>query len=259
MSTPSFGIYYIATGRSYVAEAAKNATISKSFNPNILISISTDDYLYASTFKIFDSIRLIPDPTYSYRDKILGLLSLPYDHTLFLDTDACLIHPLSEHYNLLSSFDIACCHAPVRHPPGHYDKIVPQYFPELNSGVIFLKRIKPIQFLMTCWLDLYDSWFLHYQQTWDQASFRSVLWYSICSHNLTHYILPSEFNLRTTKPWIAGRGMPVYVVHGRFNDSEMSYLINYLNGDVDCFRTSDLWYQLYPDTSVRPRFDRTYS
>ena len=80
----------------------------------------------------------------------------------------------------------------------------------------------------------------------------------IQSSSITHMILPQEFNIRTTKPWIVGRGSYAYIIHGRYPDAEHQEFIKYINGDIDTFRTSDLWLQKSPYSCIRPRFDRTY-
>ena len=44
--------------------------------------------------------------------------------------------------------------------------------------------------------------------------------------------LPQEFNIRTTKPWIVGRGSFAYIIHGRYPDTEHHDFIDYINGDI---------------------------
>ena len=75
--------------------------------------------------------------------------------------------------------------------------------------------------------------------------------------NLKFLHFPSELNLRTTKPWIAGRGQRVYVIHGRFPSDELHDFESYLNSDIDRFRTSTEWKFLYPNSEIYPKFDRS--
>ena len=109
------------------------------------------------------------------------------------------------------------------------------------------------------WLDQYDQVNLQTGQLWDQATYRSAIWVAILSQSLSFYILPDEVNIRTTKPWIVGRGLPAYVIHGRFDSTEYSNFLDYLNSDLDKFRTSELWLESFPESTIRPRFDRTYN
>lgn len=252
------GVFYVATGERCCSEAILNARRCRRANPNLPITIKTDLPDYPDLVNVFDSVTVFPFPDYSYRDKVSGLSQIPYDETLFLDSDACLIAPADDLFDLLKGSDLAVAHAPVRHPPGWSDDVIPRSFPELNTGVMLMRRSRSVEALMSAWLALYDELLNACSQSWDQASFRSVLWTSLRRCNLRFLHLPPEANLRTTKPWFAGRGLPVYVVHGRFNAAEFEPFVEFLNSDVDCFRTWDQWFGMYPETSIRPRFDRTF-
>lgn len=255
---PSFGCLYVATGKKYLEEAILSATLSKRWAEGFPICISTDCVDEAESCGIFDLVINHPNPIFSYRDKIAPLIRLPYHHTLFLDTDAFLASPLTDIFNFASNLDIAAACAPVCHPPGWSDPFVPNIFGELNTGVIFLKQSRKQRSVIKSWLQLYDSLYLSHKQTWDQASFRSVIWDSIAKLNLRFMTLPDECNLRTTKPWIAGRGQSVYVIHGRFPLEELDRFEEYLNTDIDRFRTSSEWFHLHPESQIYPKFDRSF-
>ena len=251
------GLLYIATGDDYVNEAINNMQRSRPFIGSRKSCIVTDrpsPLLYT----VFDIVKKHPFPTFSYEDKILPLLDLPFKRTLFLDTDACLISPIDDLFKYSCSFSVAAVTAPVRHPPGWTDPNPPLTFPEYNTGVLFLQRSYHVHRLILNWLKLYRMLYIEHGQLWDQASFRSCLWKKLQNPFFNLCTLPAEVNLRTTKPWIAGRGMPVYVVHGRYPESEHSELTHYLNCDIDRFRTWVEWINMHPYSSIQPRFDRTY-
>ena len=252
------GILYIATGERCCSEAILNAQRCRRSNPSLPITIKTDLSDRPDLVSIFDSVISIQFPSHSYRDKVTGFSELPYEQTLFLDSDACLIAPIDDIFDLLKVSDLAAAHAPVRHPPGWSDDSVPRTFPELNTGVMLMRRSRVIDDLMSAWIALYDDLLQANSQFWDQASFRSVLWNSLRRGNLRFLHLPTEANLRTTKPWFAGRGLPVSVVHGRFSSAEFKPFVEFLNADVDRFRTWEQWLHLHPKSSIRPRFDRTF-
>ena len=252
------GVFYIATGERCCVEALLNAQRCRLVDPNLAITIQTDLPDHPGLTDVFDSVVVSHSPTYSYRDKVSGLAHLPYNETLFLDSDACLIAPPADLFDLLQVSDLAASHAPVRRPPGWSDPDVPSVFPELNTGVLVIRRSTGIEDLMAAWLVLYDELMHLYSQAWDQASFRSVLWTSLKFELLRFSHLPPEANLRTTKPWYAGRGLPVHVIHGRFAESEFKPFVEFLNADVDRFRTWEQWVGLHPKTQIRPRFDRTF-
>lgn len=252
------GVFYVATGQRCCLEALLNAKRCRLADPGLAITIQTDLPDQPGLSDVFDSVIVKPSPDHSYRDKVSSLARLPYDETLFLDSDACLIEPAADLFELLKVSDLAASHAPVRHPPGWSDSSVPAIFPELNTGVLMMRRSRAVEDLMADWLMLYDDLHESFGQAWDQASFRSVLWSSINRRLLRFLHLPPEANLRTTKPWFAGRGLSVHVIHGRFPAAEFDPFIEYLNGDVDCFRTWEKWVGLHPETRIRPRFDRTF-
>ena len=257
MMQSNCGIFYVATGRQYIEEACRNALLCKSFDQSISISLCTDQHLNISF--PFDHIIHHPEAHHSYRDKIVALSLSPYRQTLFLDSDAFCSYHLDDLFAALSTFDLAAAPAPVRHPPGFSDSSVPLLFTEFNTGVIYFLNNHLTAQLFSSWLSLYDEWHELYDQQWDQASFRSVLWRSINYSSLRFLTLPNEYNLRTTKPWIAGRGLPVYFIHGRFHEDELDSFVHFLNDDIDKFRTYSHWLEQFPHSSIRPRFDRTFN
>ena len=251
-------LLYIATGDKHRDEALTSCLNSRPFLSNIPATIYTD-YITPDLENTFDHCFLHPDPKFCYRDKIPPLIDLPFDECIFLDSDASLCNPIADIFEVCSGFDVAAVKAPVRIPPGWCDPNVPKLFPELNTGVLFLRSSEIQSHLVSSWLNLYDFLFQNHSQSWDQASFRSVLWASITRSSLKFYDLPPEVNIRTTKPWFAGRGLPAYVIHGRFNPAEYPNLLSFLNNDIDRFRTWVDWLALYPESSIRPRFDNTFS
>lgn len=250
------GLLYIASGPSYLEEAIKNAALSKYYCPSLRISICTDDCVSAYSSGLFHKVIKHDAPAYSYRDKIVPLIDLPYSSTLFIDSDAFVCHDIDSIFMLSSHVDVACAFAPVRHPPGWTDIHVPITFPELNSGVILLKKSLLQKKFIKHWLSLYDKVFVQHGQSWDQATFRSVIWDFMKKKRFRFLHLPDEANLRTPKPWIAGRGMPVQIVHGRIPKDEIHAFVSYLNTDIDKFRSSSNWLELNPASSIYPRFDR---
>ena len=254
----TFGIFYVATGSKYLQEVVANINLTKSFFVDIPIAVSTDLVDTAINTSLFSKVIPHLNPTYSYRDKIIGLQDLPFSHTLFLDTDVKPSASVSDISASFFPFSLAGCHAPVRIPPGWNDVSVPPLFPEINTGVLFLKNSLLINTLLERWLCLYDTLLSSHNQLWDQASFRSVVWDYISTNSLSPFILPSEFNLRTTKTWIVGRGIKNYFVHGRFPDDEWLAFSSYLNDDIDRVRTCFEWSAQHSNSYIRPRYDNTF-
>lgn len=248
-------IVYVATGKSFVKEAINSGLQLKSCNQYVSLFLFTDQISSTEYFtqlqSIFDHVFILDSPSFSYRDKILGIQQAltKLESFLFLDTDTYVLRDIQFlHHD--PYFDFAACHAPVRIPQGCEQHDVPPYFPEFNSGVMFFRNGLLVNQLVSYWLERYDSAYRLYSHHWDQYSLRASLWQFSFFHQLKIHILPPEFNLRLTKPWIAGKGLPVYIVHGRISAVELPTLTDYLNDDIHRFRTWVEWKSLYPSTSL---------
>ena len=115
-STPK-GILYIATGESHCQEAVANALASRlhaSMCPIVLITKLCRRRREVSG--AFDRVLSHPDPRQGYRDKISGMLQLPFAQTLFLDSDARLTAPVEALFAAQGCADLAAVQAPVRLP-----------------------------------------------------------------------------------------------------------------------------------------------
>jgi hypothetical protein len=242
------GVLFVATGPAHLAEAIASARASWEHLAGRPIALAGDDPAAAIASGAFDRVLPHPQPRRSYRDKIPPMLALPFDRTLFLDTDARLTASADPLFATLGRAHLAAAHAPVRIPAGWRDPVVPALFPELNSGVLLLRRGWRTRRLIHRWLALYDR----LGQAWDQASLRSAVWHAQL-RGLRLALLPPEANLRTTKPWVAGKGLPVTVVHGRVPEAEWPALLAYLNGDVERFRSNAEWLQRHPGSALRPK------
>lgn len=225
------GVLLVATGKRHQAEALAAVPRIRPQLGGRPLWLATDQPA-AVPPGLFDVVLSHPDPRATYRDKIPPLLDLPFRRTLFLDTDVALLQPLDDLFELLKSVHVVGCHAPVRWCQWR-DPMVPEGFCELNSGVLGLRRCRQVRWAMRRWLRTYDRAGVPF----DQASLRSSLWQG-CRRGLRLWVLPPEYNLRTTKPWIAGKGMAVKVVHGRIPEEMRLPLADYLNADVGYFRGS---------------------
>ena len=145
----TFGVFFVATGGKHLEELLANISLSAHFYDGINISLATDCVDIAESSGFFENIYPLDSPSFSYRDKILGLQYLPYDYTLFLDSDCKPSFYLKDIFNKLSAFDIAGCHAPVRIPPGWSDYSIPSFFPEINTGVLFLRNCSLVVTLLS--------------------------------------------------------------------------------------------------------------
>lgn len=241
------GVLLVATGERHLAEALAAVPRIRPQLGGRPLWLATDRPAAVPPGH-FELVLSHPDPRATYRDKIPPLLDLPFRRTLFLDTDVALLQPLDDLFELLKTVHVVGCHAPVRWCQWR-DPVVPEGFCELNSGVLGLRRSGRVRRLVASWLRTYDRAGVPF----DQASLRSALWQG-CRRGLRLWVLPPEYNLRTTKPWIAGKAMAVKVVHGRIPDALRPPLAHYLNADVQCFRGSSA-FATHQNEQVRPLVD----
>lgn len=252
------GVLFVATGDRYIEEAAESANASRPLLGGRPIAISTDDPVLADRTSAFDRVLVHPEPRRDFRDKIQPLCDPPFDRTLYLDSDARVVarssQTVDDLYRLLEHHDLAAAHAPVRRPPSWWDHEVPAHWPEFNTGVILVTR-RGAEIAIRDWRRRFDDAFERHGETWDQATFRSAVWHA-AGAGLPIAVLPPEANLRTTKPWIAGKGLSVSILHGRVPAEERDELIRFLNEDIDRFRTNAEWLERNPRSAIRPKVRR---
>ena len=245
------GIIYVASGLKYFDEAVNSIIRSLRYIDKFPIYIYTDDIYNHRPLPPNVRLRYLGNPLFSYGDKIPPLIRPPFDLNLYLDTDTAVVSPIHLLFDLLIPFDVCAALAPVRHPSGWSSSKPPKLFPELNTGVLLFRRSSLIQRFFSDWQSLFNKLYLEFDQTWDQASFREILWQYISRHHLRFYSLPPECNLRLTKPWIVGKGLQATILHGRINDTDFEKLSSYLNNDISFFRSWEDWKKLYPETKLK--------
>ena len=194
------GILYVATGEGFVEEARVSARTVRSQMGHLPVAIATDQETAAAEF---NEVILLNEPTYSFKDKILGLERTPFDKTVFLDTDTFVREPIGELFELLEEFDIAATHNQNGDMYTNKSLGVPESFPEYSSGVIGYNIGDAIGFLES-WLDLYSD-----DHLGDQPSFRRVLYEG--DHRIA--TLPREYNYAPRYPAHIRKGIKVF--HGR--------------------------------------------
>ena len=102
----------------------------------------------------------------------------------------------------------------------------------MNSGVLGIKRCSKQRSLIRYWLKLYDIIGIEFDQATLKQPFNAV-----SKRGLRTWVLPQS-NLRTPKPWLAGAGMEVKILHGRVPEEMREQLRTYLNENIEQFRCS---------------------
>src|SRR5262245_5622321 len=214
------GVLYVARGDRYLEAAIQSARSVRRVAPTIPIAIATD----APPPDDFDEAVALTEPD-GYRAKILATIASPCDRTLLLDVDTYAVGDISGAFRILDAFDVAAAHAPNRVAFALED--VPDSFPELNTGVIAVRRNEHVDRFLRSWLDEYDRLLPEKPPSKDQPSFRRTLYRA---SDVRPAVLPPEFNLRF---WKAGYyNQSVRILHGWGDTETYEQVAALLNGPV---------------------------
>lgn len=222
------GILYIIYGNRSLEEARVSIQSAQKQMPGILISIIADEKL-RNFFNIeVDQINFVNMPeTWNWNIKVKHIAKLPYQKTIFIDTDTVICDDITDLFDLLDRVDIAMAHEPVRTWGFELDGI-PDSFPMLNTGVIAFKKSEKTANLFSKWTEAH-KWLdsekvknpkISYT---DQNSFRYALYNS---KEIDFSILPPEYNCRVGAGCVAGK---VKILHAHFNLKKIEKLINASN------------------------------
>jgi hypothetical protein len=221
-------VVYVATGEQYIREAAASLKSLWRHNAGVPVTMYVDSVSRASRVQLDvpsppreDLLEILrhPDPRYSWSDKPIALSQVPYERVLYLDTDTRICGSVMEIFDLLTVFDLAAAHAPIRldpRQPPAFAKQIPAAFPELNTGVVAFRLTTAVADFLEEWrhihLDLVQS--TDQANVGDQAAFRVALFNS----RLRFSVLTPEYNCRFPFPtYVYG---PVRILHGRSHDLE---------------------------------------
>jgi hypothetical protein len=235
---PQRGIVYSATGAEFVAEAIASARSSLRFNR--VAHLIFCDAIPSERIDGVDFVRYETsgDPLL---DRDRSICRLPFEQTIFLDTDTYVAANVDDLFDLLNRFDVAAAHA-----PGYtkcLDKGQSEAFNDFNLGVVALRRTPGVAELLANWIDIYERWkksppFRIYTAASDQASFRRALWES----SISFFVLSPEYNYRSIFP---GRLVgAAKIIHGRSRNYEkLTAHINAQTGPriFDAFRPDREW------------------
>ena len=98
------GVIYISTGEKNYTEALISVRSLKKFNPELSVTIYTDE---READPVFDNFVIIEQPQYSAQDKALHICRTPYEETLYIDSDTYVTGGLSEYFEVLDYCDFA--------------------------------------------------------------------------------------------------------------------------------------------------------
>lgn len=152
--------------------------------PQAQIDLFTDQRVEDPTFD-----RIHPVTAGFFRPKMEAIANSRFERTVYLDTDAIALADLSELFAVLDRFDIAGAH--MQYPNTTLatgDQALPDSFPQINAGVLAIKRSPVMQNLLLDWGRIVRDT----DASYDQPSLRRLLWES----DLRLAVLPMEYNFK---------------------------------------------------------------
>ncbi len=184
MPEPRDGFVFASTGESYTGLARRSARNLRQVMPQAQIDLFTDQPI---TDPVFD--RIHPVTPGFFRPKMEALARSRFERTVYLDTDVIALDDVSDLFALLDRFDIAGAHMAYRNSGlAVTDQTVPDSFPQINGGVLAVKRSPATQKLLQDWrAQVRDS-----GAGFDQPVLRRLLWDS----GLRLAVLPMEYNFK---------------------------------------------------------------
>ena len=145
------GFVTIATGKEQYYEIAKNLLHSYRFTtkeplPFAILCDAENEYT-----KEFDDVRIYPNPTRSYLDKLEMFDYLPYDINIFIDADCLVFNDINRLFDIFENADDFCCYGrvlPLDDKTGwfEYDNLNDDlknqidYVVGLHGGIYYMRR-----------------------------------------------------------------------------------------------------------------------
>lgn len=209
----SKGVLYVASGDKYIREAERSIESLRNHMPEIPVTLYADRELSREQV---DCVRELQNPDYHFGDSILTPQMIPYDRTLYLDTDTYITEPINELFDLLDRFEIAAAHNPARKKlettQSYAAQGVPESFPQYNTGVLALKKNERISEFLLDWNRIYNE--NNDEGELNQPSFREALY----KNDIHIATLTPEYNCRIPRAgYLHGSAK---ILHGHHPDVE---------------------------------------
>lgn len=206
------GVLYIGIGEKFQKEAIHSAMSIKEHMPEVNITIRTDSNPENS---VFDNVEIVQQRS-GIDNKVFNISELPYEKTLFLDTDVYITDSISELFDLLDECDLAVYRKQDYYLRSSYPDSIPDCYPEFNTGVIGFRRSTTRNFLSN-WMKNYEE--NKEEHVHDQVSFRTTLYKS----DMKIAPIGTEYNLKLDPHVETNPGhvtQKVKVIHYRPSDVE---------------------------------------
>lgn len=224
------GILYIVYGEKSLTECKRSLDSIRRHMPTIPITLIADQRLtQICDFQAEQVLFKKMPEQWNWKIKVDHVRNLPYEKTIYLDTDTLVCGDISDLFSILDRVDIAVCHEPVR-TWGRELNGLPDSFPMLNTGVIAFRKSKCLEHFFARWANAHDMLDAEKRKRpkisyTDQNSFRYALYNS---KDVQLSILPPEYNCRVSAGFVAGM---VKVLHAHADLNRIENIINASTGE----------------------------
>lgn len=170
-------VLYVASGdRRYFEEACRSAKSLRKSTPHVKIVLASDEASHE--YPEFDEVVLSEggSSTTGFGIKARAIRDFPHGKFVYLDGDTYVIEDLTPLFELLDRFDFVAAHALSRFTTRLDD--VPDSFPEVNTGVLGVRRTAASEAILRAWPDEYEAMRAGGARmpTQDQPALRRLLW-----------------------------------------------------------------------------------
>lgn len=169
-----WGVVYAAVGDEHLARALESAKSLKRHNADLPTRVFVRQAT-PEAHAVFDDVVLTDEPD-PHVVKAIAVAEMPFERTLFLDADTRVCGRLDEAFAVLNRFDIAGVQD--RYIASWRIKSVPMAFPEINTGVLFVRRGDASHATLSKWVELVRINPERFNgKQGDQGAFREALYF----------------------------------------------------------------------------------
>lgn len=142
--TNDFGVIYVCTTPEYLEMAIESVASLRENEPDVPILLYTgtnvgEEVTFAAS-KFDFSFQAPEAPSFSFLDKIEGMITSPFKKTLYLDSDTIVLGPIVENFSLLLEKSPLCALPNMHLNLELEEALVGDVFGQFNKGVIGYSR-----------------------------------------------------------------------------------------------------------------------
>lgn len=185
----NIGFVFAASGTKYTALAFQAADSVKALHPTVPIDLYTDQSVDDGAFDMVHQLEKS-----WFRPKFEAISRSRFDRTVYLDSDLVVVADVLDLFWVLDRYDMAAAHVQSRNASWATETwrtTLPNSFPQINSGVMAVKKNERTDYLMS----QVEAVIREFDLKMDQAALRELIWLS----DVSLYVLPSEYNVRGSK------------------------------------------------------------